>query len=418
MSNTYYTSLSGMMAASYGLQNTSNNVANMQSPGFKRSDVFYSSLGNPTHHDGLGSGVYVGGQITNYNAGKLLTTNNPTDLAISGNGLFIVKMKNGELRYTRDGEFVFNQEGLLTDRHSGGLVQGYDKHGNLADISRFGEKTYPGKASHFVDLKGEFIIAKREDDPRTPPDPDPTKSLYEPNQFDVIIYDDAGKMHTVKLVFEAKHSPGGFNETLTWELVKATCDDTAFAFDPQSIEFNGDRDGTAQGGKNTIHLKVFGAQDLTLNFGDYTDDVESGVRLNQKDSALHLNTRIDIKKQDGYGLGKQLDFSFDDAGQIAYHYDNGQSDKGIFVALALFDDPEHTLIQAQDNLFRAQTDHGRHIGQANKKNFGSIKAQNLESSNVDSTTEFANIVVLQRLFQACSQIMDIDKQLIEEFYKK
>ena len=85
MSSTYYTSLSGMTAASYGLQNTSNNIANMQSPGFKRSDVFYSSLGH--------SGVTVGGHNTNFSAGNYLETNNASDLAIVGNGFFIVKLK-------------------------------------------------------------------------------------------------------------------------------------------------------------------------------------------------------------------------------------------------------------------------------------------------------------------------------------
>ncbi len=80
MTNTYYTSLSGMIAASYGLQNTSNNVANMQSPGFKRNDVFYSSLGNGTGEEGLGAGVCVGGNKTNFSDGNYLETNNPSDL--------------------------------------------------------------------------------------------------------------------------------------------------------------------------------------------------------------------------------------------------------------------------------------------------------------------------------------------------
>ncbi len=75
---------------------------------------------------------------------------------------------------------------------------------------------------------------------------------------------------------------------------------------------------------------------------------------------------------------------------------------------------EHTLIQTHDSLFQAKNEKGRHIGRANKDGFGSIKSNQLESSNVDSTTEFANIVILQRMFQACSQIMDIDKQLLEE----
>ena len=138
-----------------------------------------------------------------------------------------------------------------------------------------------------------------------------------------------------------------------------------------------------------------------------------------KESKLNPEgTKIEAFQNDGYGEGKQISFSFDENGQIAYNYDNGQAIEGIHVGLARFDDMEHTLVQTKDNLFRAKSDKGIHLGRANKDGFGSIKAKQLESSNVDSTTEFANIVILQRMFQACSQIMDIDKQLLEGLESK
>lgn len=422
MSSTYYTSLSGMMAASYGLQNTSNNIANMQSPGFKRSDVFYSSLGNSGGHNGLGSGVTVGGHNTNYSAGNYLQTNNPSDLAIVGNGFFIVKLKNGELLYTRDGEFGFNQDGLLTDKHSGGLVQGYDKNGSLVPIHQFGPKTSPGKATRFMDLKGEFIIAEEEKDPNTPENPDPFKSKYTHIKFDVAnVYDTKGKAHKVKLEFEAPNTPGNGQNTrdnLEWNLISATCDDADITFDPQSLKFNFDSDGTTEQGYNTIKFNLNGNQPVTLNFGEYMNDKESSVRLYKKNTADHSSTSIEVKKQDGYSEGKQIGFSFDDNGQIFYNYDNGQSEQGTHVALAMFDDLEHALIQANDNLFRAKSIQGRKIGSPNTHGFGTIQPKQIESSNVDSTMEFGNIVVLQRMFQACSQIMDIDKQLLEELSAK
>lgn len=422
MSSTYYTSLSGMLAASYGLQNTSNNIANMQSPGFKRSDVFYSSLGNGSGQDSLGSGVTVGGHSTNYRAGTYLETGNPSDLAIVGDGFFIVKLKNGELLYTRDGEFAFNAEGLLIDKHSGGQVQGYDQKGNLVAIHQYGSKTNPGMATHAMDLTGEFIIIEKEKDPNTPENPDPFKSKYERIQFNVVnVYDDKGHAHKINLEFEAPGSPGtgqNIGENLEWHLLSATCDDATIAFDPQWIKFNFDSDGTAEEGHNTIAFKLNGNQSVTLHFGDYMSDKESSIRLYKKNTADHSNTAINVKKSDGYGIGKQIGFSFDDNGRIAYNYDNGQSEDGAHVALAMFDDLEHTLVQAHDNLFRASHTNGRKIGRPNQHGFGTIQPKKLESSNVDSTMEFGNIVVLQRMFQACSQIMDIDKKLLEELYKK
>ena len=173
-----------------------------------------------------------------------------------------------------------------------------------------------------------------------------------------------------------------------------------------------------QPSKITTPFKLNDTQAVTLNFGDYMSDKDSSVRLYKKNTADHTATAIDVKKHDGYGEGKQIGFSFDDNGQLAYNYDNGQSEDGEHVALAMFDDLEHTLIQADDNLFRAKSTNGRKIGRANKDSFGSIQPKKIESSNVDSTMEFGNIVVLQRMFQACSQIMDIDKQLLEELSQK
>lgn len=420
MSTTYYTSLTGMIAASYGLQNTSNNIANMQSPGFKRSDVFYSSLGNGTGRDGLGSGVYVGGHGTNFAAGNYHETGNPSDLAVVGNGFFIVKLKTGELLYTRDGEFGFNSDGLLIDKHSGGMVQGYNQQGALVPISQYGSLTNNGMPTHSAQLKGEFIIRELEDSFPGVPNPDKTISKYEHIKFSVDIFDSEGKRRQINLEFEAPQDPAP-HEELHWNLIKATCADSGVdvMFDPQFLEFEeSTMGGSAKKEHSTIALKLNGNQLVTLGFGTFDNDAESSVRIYTKDTALHTNTKIEIKKQDGYSIGRQTGFSFDDNGQITYSYDNGKFEEGIHVALAMFDDLEHSLVSAHDNLFRAKNSRPPHIGRANKQSFGTIQPKKLESSNVDSTTEFANIVVLQRMFQACSQIMDIDKQLLEELSKK
>lgn len=418
MNSIYYTSLSGMLAASYGLQNTAHNVANMQSYGFKRSEVSYSSLGHG--QDSSGQGVTIDGQTTNFSQGNYSETANPSDLAIVGQGFFIVRLPHGELRYTRDGEFGFNQDGILIDKHSGGTVQGYDQKGALIPISQFGSKTNPGKPTHFVNLHGEWIIVELEKDPNTPDNPDPFKSKFEAVQFTVSqLFDAEGKAHTIHLEFESPGTPGtGKNpfEHLKWNLKTATCDDATITFDPQSIEFDSDNNGVAQKNSDRIQLTLNGTQRITINLSNNLSDADSSVRLYKKD-ALHANTTIEAAKNDGYSLGKQIGFSFDDHGQITYHYDNEQKETGIHVALARFDDQEHALIQGDNHLFRAKHTNGITIGRPNEHGLGAIKAKQLEGSNVDSTMEFSNIVVLQRMFQACSQIMDIDKQLLDTLEK-
>ena len=419
MSDTYYTSLTGMMAASYGLQNTSNNVTNMQSPGFKRTDVFYSSLGGGDGYDSLGSGVTVGGHTTNFRAGSYLKTENPSDLAVVGEGFFIIKLKNGELLYTRNGEFHFNQEGFLVDKHSGGLVQGFDKQGKLVAIREKGPDICIGKATSCIELHGKFIPKEVQKDPNNP-SPLPNESDYEKISFTVEnIYDAQGKRHKAYLEFESPKLPGTQgqkSDITTWALTKIAYDDQDIAFSPQELLFDSDNNGSPKPGNNMIKFNPTNQQPIVLKFGDYMSGESRTVKLNKSEPGS--TTSIEVYKQDGYSDGKQTGFEFDDNGQISYQYSNGQSIAGIHLALANFDDTQDSLTQAHDNLFRAKSERGRHIGRANKENFGAIQSKNLESSNVDSTAEFANIVVLQRMFQACSQIMDIDKQLLEGLYKK
>lgn len=425
MSSIYYTSLTGMMAAGFGLQNTSNNVSNMQSPGFKRSDVFYSSLGYDSNFSSMGSGVTVGGTVTSFSDGKYIPTSNPTELAIIGQGFFIVRMKTGEFLYTRDGEFVFNNAGILIDRHSGGVVQGYDSSGHLVSIHEKGPESAAGKASHHVYMKGKWVIEKEDDktkDPNdpTPPDPRPaddkdTKNQYKNVTFEVAsIYDAQGNVHTVKFEFNSDAKMPIDPEE--WTLVSARCDDAEIDFDPdQKIQFNRIDDGYALKEASSIQFTLDGKQTVNVHFGHGMSDAETAVVTKEisKGSPPEMD-RIQAYEQDGYGLGKQISFSFDDNGLLIYKYDNGQDIEGIHIGLARFDDMENTLVQTHDNLFRTKNNTGLHLGRANQAGFGSIKAKQLESSNVDATNEFANIVVLQRMFQACSQIMEIDKQLIDE----
>ncbi|MGQ3891455.1 flagellar hook-basal body complex protein [Legionella sp. CNM-4043-24] len=418
MSSTYYTSLSGMMAASYGLQNTSNNIANMHTAGYKRNDVFYSSLGNGNGQNGLGSGVYVGGQSTNFSTGSYLDSASPSDLAIIGNGFFVVKMKNGEYLYTRSGEFGFNDDGWMIDRHSGGLVQGYNKQGELAPISQSGPKISAGKASGLIELKGEFIL--KELDASQQHD----KDKYMPVSFDVTVYDESGKAKTITLEFKAEDLdlgagiPPPNQKGLRWVLKSASCKEgSPVNFSEESIKFESYTNSTSVY-ESAVTITLNGTQKIKLKFSDKGDDASSSVRLYEYSQIDHSSSKIEVKKQDGYAVGRQIGASFDDNGLISYSYDNGQSIEGLHVALAGFDDLAHTLVRTPDGLFRARHDHGQFISRPNKQGLGAIQTKKLEAANVDSTTEFANIVVLQRMFQACSQIMDIDKQLLEEIEKK
>ena len=415
MSQIYYTCLTGLMAANYGLQNSSNNLANMQSPGFKRSDVFYAALGDEAYHDGLG--VSVKGQRTNFSDGHYLSTDSASDLAIIGQGYFIVKLKNGEYVYTRDGQFSFNDKGLLIDQASGGEVLALNDTGNLAPIHQKGPESSKGQATNTIYLKGKFYYSeyKKDDTDPSPEPPDPMQGKFDPITFNLNnVYDKQGKAHTVKVTL--KCLPPENNEQ-QWTLDNIECDDITATFDPQSIEFNSTTNGLPNTKQNTFSFTLNGEQTVTINFGDYLKDSDKAVELNKKSTNLDT-TDVDILKQDGFGEGRQIGFSFDETGQIQYQYDNGQTVNGVHIALARFDDEDRSLVPGQNNVFHAKSTQNRTIGRANSHGLGTIKSKQIESANVDSTMEFGNIVVLQRMFQACSQLMDIDKQLLDKLEEK
>ena len=373
----------------------------MQSHGFKRNDVFYSSLGND-------QGVHISGNNINFSEGKYLRNQGPTDLAIVGHEFFVIKLKSNEFVYTRDGEFEF-RDGILTDRHSGGQVQGYDSSGNLVSIHDKGPKKIPGKASRDVLIQGSFC-------PRLKNSTDPTQG-YENVTFQLDkIYDAQGQAHSITLTFSNKVDEVSPQKELYWQLDSITSD--GVIIEPgfsQMIEFYDTKSGAREDINNRIQFSLNETQTVTVYFGNNNDGADRSVKLNTE---LGAETKIQIYQNDGYGVGKQYNYQFDDDGLITYLYDNGQSVKGIHVCLARFDDVERNLIPGQNNFYHAKKNEGIHYGRANTNGFETIAARNLETSNVDSTTEFANIVVLQRMFQACSQIMDIDKQLLEELGSK
>ncbi|MFC3909491.1 flagellar hook-basal body complex protein [Legionella dresdenensis] len=427
-SSTYYTSLSGMLAASYGLQNCSNNVANMDNAGYKRSDVFYSALGQGDNPYGLGGGVTIGGKSVNFSAGNYQETGNVSDLAIVGNGFFIVRLPNGELQYTRNGSFGFNNDGLMIEKRSGGLVQGYDKNGCLVPLSNKGPEICSGKATNYVQLKGELAF---EANPEYKPDEQTSdEGPYTAITFTVgNIFDSQGNANSVTVTLTSPKLPTGNSGNVdipgalptnadTWNVEIKSSDGKILETDTRTIQFTINSEmGIPDKINNKILFSLNGEQ-VELNFGSPENDVNNSLRLYKKTPTEHTMTTVNTVKQNGYKMGKQNDFSINDDGLLIYHYDNGQKLNGIHLALAGFDDMANNLVQTDNNMFRAKSDSGRYIGRANQHALGAIQSKKLESSNVDSTTEFANIVVLQRMFQACSQIMDIDKQLLEELEKK
>src|SRR6266702_6008131 len=168
MLSTIYTALSGLLGFSKGLDVISNNIANLNTPGYKSSalsfrDLFYRYSAEGGTPDGLRSQVGYGldtkGTRTSFREGELRDTGNPLDVAIDGNG-FLILRRNAQQQslygytggsgteqvYTRAGQLVFGQDGVLIDQVSGGHVMVF-QNGSMQEMSIDGLRTNPPQRS-------------------------------------------------------------------------------------------------------------------------------------------------------------------------------------------------------------------------------------------------------------------------------
>lgn len=155
----------GLNAFTSGLENLSNNVANVNTTGFKANELFYSELNGQENrgsalgeNDGseIGQGVAVAGGSIMFSQGDIVDTGNNTDLAIDGNGLFILQQDSGETVYSRAGQFSLDSDGVLIDPKNGFKVQMMGEPGELSDINLRSQLVSPPIATSVVQIQGQL----------------------------------------------------------------------------------------------------------------------------------------------------------------------------------------------------------------------------------------------------------------------
>lgn len=142
MIDALYISASGLRSEQRQIDVISNNVANMQTPGFKRSRVNFVEVASASVAHGTtaadsgarGHGTRIASTTTLFAPGDLRMTQNPFDLAISGNGFFELEDENGGLVYTRDGQFRLDAEGYLVSVHGSRLAHGFPLPADATDV--------------------------------------------------------------------------------------------------------------------------------------------------------------------------------------------------------------------------------------------------------------------------------------------
>lgn len=386
MLQAFFNGMSGLVAFAKGLNNVSNNVSNMNTPGYRGSDTFYRSING---QDGQNLGAGIAGTEVRIKAGEARQTGNSTDLAISGLGFFVLRNDQGDSYYTRAGQFQFDQDGFLVDTVSQHRVAGMDGSGNLVDINIKNQRTLPPTATTKVEMVGTLA--------RT----GPTNTTHTISSIKV--FDNTGASHTLAVKLEPVNVPSN-----SWTVTVS--DESGGTLQTGTITFG--LDGSPVAGFNTISVPLESngvTQTIVLDFGtpgsfNLASQVASG--------ASHtLSARV----TDGSATAGIASYAFDEKGVIQFTYANGEKRSGGQLALADFAD-ETALIATDKSLYRAPTSLHAEYGRPGSAQFGRIQGGYIELSNVDLAQEFGDILIIQRGYQASSRVMTVSNEMLEQLY--
>ncbi len=417
-----YTGASGLETSSQDLSVIGDNIANANTIGFKQSRAAFEDqlsqtlIGDVgTSQEGLGARVQAVRTIVSQ--GSLTSTGVATDLALQGNGYFVVKGTHNGVDgsfFTRAGQFSIDKSGYLANL-DGLHVQGYTADvngtigGGLSDLA-LGAATSQPKATNNIALKGNLQA-----DAVVPPAWDPaapeTTSNFSTSET---AYDSLGSAHQIQVYFR-KTGAGAweFHAMTDGAGIQGGTAGTPSEVAAGTLAF--DATGKLSAQTQTGSFNPIGAtqpQTLNLNFGDATG-VAGGTGLAGMTQFASASATSYLS-QDGAAAGVLNGVQVQSDGRVVGSFSNGQSRVLAQVAIANFQAPDQ-LQRAGGNVFAQTVNSGDpSIGAAGTGGRGSITAGALEQSNVDLAGEFVHMIAAQREFQANSKTVQTADSLLQE----
>jgi len=391
MFDTIQIGTSGLTTHAKGLKVVSNNLANVNTPGFKRSQLAFGALfeqgggGQYAQRQGVatGAGVEALGAKLSFRVGVDQSTGNPLDLAIDGNGLFVVK-RGDQLLYTRSGDFRFDADNVLVNG-AGDRVQALDGNGKLADVTLDTLGQSRPHATEVVKMTGNLTSTVA-----VPP--------VNASVNAITIYDPNGGSHSINLAFK-DDGAGLFTVTVSDAAAAAGSAPLATG----RLSFVG---GFPQSGQDSITFKYVGA-------GAPAFDVKLDFSKNV--TSLLTSTTLALGSQDGYAAGVLADQAIAPDGTVTVRYSNNQTAKGPRLALAEFR-TEDDLHAIAGGLFERRSGAEVRYGHAGAESFGALAAGHREGSNVDLAEEFGNLILMQRGYQASSHVISTANDMIQQLF--
>jgi flagellar hook protein FlgE len=384
--------ISGLNAAQSDLSTTANNIANAGTTGFKNGRAQFSDIFTRGSAINGGAGVRVSNVKQDFNQGAIEFTGNELDLAIGGNGFFVVKDSDGSTSYTRAGAFSVDSSGVVTNSNGQKLqvyLTGNNGTGGIGNLTLSKADRAPKETTSVklgLNLPANAVA-------KTGTFSQSDASTYS-HSVSTVFYDTQGT---------AKNATLYFSKTATanqWDVRVAV-------------------DGTMQGAPEveTIAFDVNGA--LVAGGGTATAGAFSFAALNgvsfsmtegtQRGAAFSVNS-ID---QNGYTSGRLTGISVDPMGVINGTYSNGELEILGQIAVANFTGIDSLQQKGGGSWVETVASGPALLGTPGAAGFGQIESNSLEASNVDMTKELVHMITAQRNFQANAKLISASDQLAQ-----
>ena len=427
--------LTGLAAAQKDLDVTANNIANVNTTGFKESraefaDVYAASVfsGGKTKN---GDGVQTTMVAQQFHQGSLKFTSNALDLAITGEGYFAMAddLASQDFTYTRAGAFKLNDDNFVVDA-KGNLLQGFPTDPVTGDTTSVSLSTAnpiqipdsSGSPNATDNVYSSFNLDAGATVPTVTPF-NPNDSATYNSSTSTTVYDSLGEPHVLQFFFVKTAS----NE---WD-VRATVDGTEvdnagnagagpitqFTFDAAGLPLQ--TDGTPNAGATFNPMTLSGANlsasGILTNGAQFND-----INLNWRDEAAtgnklptQFSSRFEVKalEQDGSTVGRLSNIEIGSDGKLVASYSNGDSTFLGQVAMVRFPNSQG-LQQVGNTSWKESLDSGEPIaGEPGTGTLGTINSEALEQSNTNLTNELVDLISAQRNFQANSRALEVNSTL-------
>lgn len=411
MGLSFSTALSALSATSTAIDVTGNNLANLDTDGFKTSTVSFHDLVTQSLGAGLGDtqvGFGVGPPVTlrQFSQGAIQTTGGTLDAAIQGDGFFVVNTAGGEQEFTRGGNLQVDQNGNLITA-TGEFLQGWSQqadgtltaNGPIANIKvPVGTITPPVASTRFsFDLNLNAAGA--------------TGDTY---STPITIYDSLGESHVLTATFTKGATAGQWNYSIT-----VPDADLGAAFTPVTGTLQFDSNGQLQSPASsdtmpTIAITGFadGAADMAQGAGG-----DTSLTWNLYNGATALITQfaqpssVSALSQNGSAPGQLASVGIANGGQILAQYSNGKHQVVGQLAMASIRNPDSLIAVGNNNYQTSAATALPAIGVPGTGGRGDVLGGAVEASTVDMATEFTNLILFQRDYQAAAKMVTTVDQL-------